>query len=112
MTQYLLCDLKDDPELIAEYEAYHASGQVWPEVTATLRAAGISRMEIYRAGNRLVMVMETDETYSKERHDSLASQPKVVAWEALMDRFQQRLPFANHDLKWVPMNQIFDLGEQ
>jgi L-rhamnose mutarotase len=52
----LALDLADDPRLIAEYEAHHR--QVWPEIERSIRAAGIERLEIYRAGNRLFMVME------------------------------------------------------
>ena len=41
MTRYcLLLDLRDDPELIAEYERQHAA--VWPEVIAHLREAGVA----------------------------------------------------------------------
>ena len=113
MTHYLLCDLQDDPVLIAEYEAHHAAGKAWPEVTEAIRDAGILGMEIYRAGNRLMMVMETGPDYSPERHaDINRSRGRVVAWEELMDRFQQRLPFAEAGVKWVPMRRIFDLEDQ
>ena len=113
MTHYLLCDLKDDPALIAEYEAHHAAGQAWPEVTEAIRDAGIVGMEIYRAGNRLMMVMESGPDYSPERHAGInRSRGRVVAWEELMDRFQQRLPFAKAGVKWVPMQRIFALEEQ
>ena len=113
MTHYLLCDLRNDPALIEQYEAYHAAGAAWPEVTAAIREAGITAMEIYRAGDRLLMVMQTTPDYRAERHAELnATVPRVVEWEALMDRFQQRLPFAEAGVKWVPMRRIFDLAEQ
>ena len=113
MTHYLLCDLKDDPALIAEYEAYHAAGQAWPEVTEAIREAGILGMEIYRAGNRLMMVMETGPDYSAQQHARInASNQRVQEWENLMDRYQRRLPFADAGVKWVPMQRIFDLDEQ
>ena len=35
-------DLKDDPALIERYEAHHAPGQVWPEITESIKAAGIT----------------------------------------------------------------------
>ena len=38
-----------------------------------------------------------------------AANPKVREWEALMDTFQQRLPFAKAGEKWVPMERIFKL---
>ncbi|PPK85690.1 L-rhamnose mutarotase [Neolewinella xylanilytica] len=113
MIHYLLCDLKNDPDLIAEYEAYHAAGHCWPEVTEGIRAAGIVQMEIYRTGNRLMMVMETDGTYTAERHAALnQASDTIQQWETLMDRFQQRLPFSAAGIKWVPMNKLFDLRDQ
>ena len=113
MIHYLLCDLKDDPALIAAYEAHHAAGNAWPEVTEALREAGILGMEIYRTGNRLLMVMKTGPDYTPQRHTRInASRERVRDWEELMDRFQQRLPFAEAGVKWVPMHRIFDLGEQ
>ena len=113
MTHYLLCDLRDDPTLIAEYEAYHAPGNVRPAITASIREAGITDMEIYRTGNRLMMVMTTDDAvYSAERHAALnAGSAAVREWETLMDHYQQRLPFAAADVKWVPMQRIFTLDK-
>ncbi|MEO0735043.1 MAG: L-rhamnose mutarotase [Bacteroidota bacterium] len=111
MTHYLCCDLKDDPALIAQYEAYHAPGNAWPEITASIRDAGITDMRIYRAGNRLFMVMETDDRFDpKAKAAADAANPKVQEWEALMDSFQQRLPFAPAGVKWVEMKQIFALN--
>jgi L-rhamnose mutarotase len=46
-------DLKNEPHLIEEYEAYHR--RIWPEITATIRSAGILDLQIYRAENRLFM---------------------------------------------------------
>src|SRR6266852_150499 len=38
-------DLRDDPQLIAEYKRYHQ--KVWPEITARLKGSGIEDAEIY-----------------------------------------------------------------
>lgn len=111
MTHYLCCDLKDDPELIAKYEEYHAPGNAWPEIMTSIKNAGITDMRIYRAGNRLFMVMETDETFDPAAKAAAdAADPKVQEWETLMDTFQQRMPFAEEGVKWVEMKQIFALG--
>ena len=65
MRYCLALDLKDDPALIAEYEAYHK--KVWPEILHSIKGSGIEQMEIYRTGNRLFMIMETDEHFQFEK---------------------------------------------
>jgi L-rhamnose mutarotase len=105
----LALDLKDDPELIAAYERHHT--RVWPEITGSIRAAGIVDMEIYRTGNRLFMIMEVDESFSFEAKAAAdAADPKVQEWETLMSTFQQALPWAGPGEKWVSMERIFELG--
>ena len=56
MRRYYALDLKDDPALIAEYECWHRPENIWPDIVESIRAAGIHDLEIFRAGNRLVMV--------------------------------------------------------
>ena len=104
------CDLKDDPELIATYKKYHAPGNAWPEITDSIRDAGIVDMEIYLTGNRMFMIMEVDETFDPERKGKMdADNPKVQEWEALMWKFQQPLPLAADGEKWIPLEQVFKL---
>ena len=63
MPRYCLAlDLKDDPALIAEYEHYHEN--VSPEIIESIKVVGIEVMEIYRTGNRLLMIMETNDEFS------------------------------------------------
>ena len=104
----LALDLKDDPKLIAEYKRYHQ--KVWPEITKSLKDAGIEDMEIYLLGTRLFMIMEVNESFSfeaKAKADS--SNPKVRQWEELMWKFQKPLPGAKPGEKWLLMEQIFKL---
>jgi L-rhamnose mutarotase len=104
----LALDLKDDPQLIAEYERYHRN--IWPEITKSIRDAGITDMEIYRTGNRLFMIMEVNEGFDFEKKAQMdADDPKVQAWEELMWKFQQPLPWAKEGEKWVLMDRIFKL---
>lgn len=104
----LACDLKDDPKLIAEYEEWHKPESAWPEITESISAGGIKLMEIYRIGNRLFMIIEVDDDFSFEQKAEMdANNPKVQEWEALMDRFQERLPWGNGE-KWVLMKRIFE----
>jgi L-rhamnose mutarotase len=109
----LALDLKDDPDLIARYRAWHAPGGPPAAVAHAIRAAGIMDMEIYLTGNRLFMVMETGPDFSfeaKARAD--AADPDICAWEKLMWEFQQALPWAAPGEKWLRAERIFALDEQ
>lgn len=101
-------DLKDDPERIAEYEEIHKA--IWPEIRKSILDAGITVMDIYRFGNRLFMIMEVDESFTFERKEAMdKASPIVQKWEAFMWTFQQAIPSAKPDEKWVMMKQIFSL---
>ena len=109
MKRYCLAlDLKDDPALIAEYEAIHKN--VWPENIKGIKDAGITVMDIYRTGNRLFMIMEVTDDFSFEKKAAVdATNEKVQEWEKLMWKFQEPLPWAKENEKWVIMEQIFEL---
>src|SRR6201995_1633500 len=109
MKRYCLAlDMVDDPQLIAEYEDYHRD--VWPEIKQSILGSGITNMEIYRFGNRLFMIMETDDSFSFDRKAAMdAANPKVQEWEDLMWNYQQPLKNAAKGGKWVLMNKIFQL---
>ena len=109
MRYCLALDLKDDPKAISEYEHWHR--KVWPEVLSSIRDSGITSMEIYRAGNRLMMIMETVAEFSfDEKRIADESNPKVQEWETLMWNYQQALPFARPGEKWVVMEKIFSFS--
>ena len=109
----LLIDLKDDAEAIARYEAWHAAGAVPAEIVASIRGADILAMDIYRSGNRLVMIMETGPDFDPERKAAAdAADPAVQAWEAMMDTVQRPLPWALTGAKWAAAEPIFSLADQ
>jgi L-rhamnose mutarotase len=106
----LALDLKNDPALIAEYEAYH--NNIWPEIAASIKETGILNMEIYRVGNRLFMIMETVDDFSFEKKSAMdLANPAVQKWENLMWHFQQPLPWAAEGEKWMLMEKIFELNK-
>lgn len=111
MNRYCLAlDLIDDPALIAEYEHWHKKENAWPEIKKSILDAGILNMEIYRTGNRLFMIMETQDDFSFERKAKMDDvNKKVQEWEELMWRFQQPLSWAKPGEKWVLMKKIFEL---
>ena len=108
MEHVLALDLKDDPGLIAQYEAHHRA--VWPEVQAHLARHGVLRMQIWRLGTRMVMIMHTDDAvYDAERlREAADSDPAIQRWEQLMWTFQAPTPWTPGGEKWVPMARIFD----
>jgi len=109
---YYALDLHDDTVAIAEYENWHRPDVIWPEIIASIRAAGIEDMEIFRSGNRLVMMMQVSDDYDAAgKQVADAANPRVQEWEQLMDRYQQRLPWAKPGEKWVAMRGIFSLRE-
>lgn len=101
-------DLKNDEQLIAEYEAHHQ--QLWPGVRQSFADAGVENIEIYRTRTRLFMIFEVNESFSFEKKNEIdRNNPDVQKWEALMSKYQQAAPGAMADEKWVLMNRIFKL---
>jgi L-rhamnose mutarotase len=104
----LALDLKDDPQLIAEYKRYHE--KIWPEITKSIKDSGIEDLEIYLLGTRLFMIMEVNEKFSfAAKADADRTNPKVQEWEKLMWKFQKPLPQAKPGEKWILMERIFKL---
>ncbi|MGI8951890.1 MAG: L-rhamnose mutarotase [Chitinophagaceae bacterium] len=104
----LALDLKDDPSLIQEYERLHKN--VSAEIKKSILNSGIVNMQIYRTGNRLFMIIETDKTFSFEKKAAMDAENLYVQnWEKLMWKFQQPLPWAKSGEKWVIMDKIFSL---
>jgi L-rhamnose mutarotase len=104
----LTLDLKDDPQLIAEYKRHHE--HVWPEIIRSIKDSGILDMEIYLLGTRMLMIIEVSEDFSFEaKAEADRRNPKVQEWENLMWRFQKALPQAKPGEKWMRMDRIFKL---
>lgn len=103
-------DLIADEQKISEYEAHHKG--IWPEVEDSFRRAGIENVELYRTGNRLVMMLETNQNFSFEKKKQVdEADPVVQKWEALMSTYQQPLPWAGEDGKWTLMQQIYKFNK-
>ena len=104
----LTLDLIDDAESIQEYENWHKPGVGWPGVRQNDLDAGITNIEIYRTGNRMFMIMETDDSFSFDKKKQLDTHcAKVQEWEELMWKYQQAIPWAKPGEKWVLMEKIF-----
>jgi L-rhamnose mutarotase len=104
----LTLDLKNEPELIAEYEKHHQN--VWEAIQKSITDAGIISMQIYRLHTRMMMIMETEDDFSFESKNKMdANNPIVQEWEELMWKYQQALPIAKEGEKWMLMDKIFEL---
>lgn len=103
----LILDLKKEQNLIDEYEKYHKN--VPQDIQQSLKDAGIFSMEIHRFRNRLVMNLEVEDNFSFERKAELdLKNPAVQAWEKTMWNFQDSIPGAPENVKWVLTEKIFD----
>ncbi len=101
-------DLVDDPKLMAEYKKYHE--KIWPEITASIVDSGIEVLEIYNVGNRMFMIMEVNDSFSFDKKSKMdAENHKVQEWETLMWKYQQALPTAKANEKWLLMDKIYKL---
>ena len=84
-------DLRDSPELIAEYRKRHSQAEAWPKF-CRYPGIGILEMEIYILGTRLFMIVETpldfDWDTAMERLNTFPQQE----WEEYMAIFQQAAP--------------------
>ena len=103
-------DLKDNPELIAEYRRRHSEGEAWKEIIDGIREVGIFEMEIYLLGTRLFMIVETPLDFDWDGAMArLATLPRQQEWENYMAEFQDAKPGASSDEKWRMMERIFYL---
>ena len=109
MKRYCLTlDLKDDEQLIKEYEQYHV--KIWPEIEESIKSSGILNMQIYRQHTRMFMIIETQDNFSfNAKAASDMANPKVQEWEDLMWKYQQALPQAKAGEKWLLMDKIFEI---
>lgn len=103
-------DLRDDPELMAEYRRRHAEGNIWPEVISGIREVGILEMEIYILDTRLFMIMDTEVDFDWDTAMArLASLPRQQEWEDYMSMFQKAEKGMTADRKWRLMERMFHL---
>lgn len=103
-------ELKDNPELIAEYKKLHSPKGSWPEIRQGIREVGILEMEIYIKDAKLFMVVETPLDFEwSTAMAKLSTLPRQMEWEHLVDKFQLCPPGGSSDDKWKMMERIFYL---
>ena len=103
-------DLRDDPDMIAEYRKWHSEEFHWKEIRDGIKAVGILEMEIYILGTRLVMIVDAPEDFDwQSAMDQLATLPRQAEWEAFVAKLQGCRPEARSDEKWQMMERMFYL---
>ena len=106
-------DLKEKPELIAEYRKRHSEEYAWSEILAGIREVGILEMEIYILGSRLFMIVETPLDFDWDTAmQRLGTLPRQQEWEDYMAIFQQAAAGASSSEKWRPMERMFHLYDK
>ncbi len=103
-------DLKEDPELIAEYRRLHSQEAQQKLIRDGIRAVGILEMEIYIFGNHLFMIVDAPLDFDWENAMSnLAGLPGQAEWEKIVDKYQACKPGSTSSEKWHLMERMFFL---
>ena len=103
-------DLRDNPELIAEYRRRHSQKHIWKEIPEGIREVGILEMEIYLLGTRLFMIVETPLNFDWDTAMArLGTLPRQAEWEDYMAEFQLVKAGMSSAEKWQLMERIFHL---
>lgn len=102
MTQRSAFVLRVRPDKIAEYVEAHRN--VWPEMLAALRDAGIRNYTIFRNGNEVFGYFESDDLEAAGRY--MAEQEVNARWQdAMAELLEERVPDAGPP----PLQVIFRL---
>ena len=105
--------LKDDPELISEYEKWHKPENIWKEIPEGIRQVGIIDSEIYRSGTTLFMILTVPAGFDFEKQmTALAGLPRQAEWEDFMSKYQASKPGESSAEKWKKMDRIFKLPKE
>ncbi|MEE0984826.1 MAG: L-rhamnose mutarotase [Bacteroidaceae bacterium] len=103
-------DLRDNPELIAEYRRRHSQEHIWKEIPEGIRQVGILEMEIYLLDTRLFMIVETPMDFDWDTAMArLGTLPRQAEWEDYMAEFQLVKAGISSAEKWQLMERIFHL---
>ena len=103
-------ELRDNPELIAEYRRRHSEDGIRRQVIEGIREVGILEMEIYLVGTHLFMIVETPVDFDWDSAMArLSTLPGQQEWEDYMAEFQVAEQGASADEKWRMMERIFYL---
>ena len=105
-----ILELRDDPDMIAQYRKWHSQEYQWKEIRDGIREVGILEMEIYILGTKLVMIVDAPIDFDwDEAMVRLATLPRQAEWEAFVAKFQGCSAEARSAEKWQMMERVFYL---
>lgn len=101
-------DLKDDPQAVEQYKAYHRA--VWPEVLEHARSSGVLKTRIFLLGHRLFLYIETTDEFDLSHTLTPQSNdhPRRQEWDALMRGFMEKVPEARVEEWWAQMELVHE----
>ncbi len=98
--------IKLKTECEQEYREYHRN--LWPEIEAAIRAAGIKNYSIFLRDGYLFAYMELAAEISPGGLAQYwANNETCKEWEKQMNRMQEPLSNAQAGESWAPMDEIF-----
>ena len=104
--------LKLNPDTLTDYTYWHNSKNIWKEIPAGIRRAGILDMEIYNVNDMAFMIVETPADFNwDEAFGRLATFERQAEWEEFVSKFQQVEAGKRSEEKWQLMERIFSLTE-
>ncbi|HEX7934433.1 MAG TPA: L-rhamnose mutarotase [Paraburkholderia sp.] len=107
-------DLIDQSQAVEAYEAWHRPGKTPAEVITFFRNQGVEDLQIFRAGNRLFMILDLCDEVSAEDFANAGNGAGVMkAWEDKMSAYQQPIVFGSvasqtPSQSWVVMSELFN----
>lgn len=103
-------DLIADEEVYAAYDKAHSLGHTPAAVLEVQRRHGIADLEIYRVGDRLVMILTVTADYDPDGLDRASTaMPALIDWHRRMGVLQRRPAGASED--WSEAHCVFRQSE-
>lgn len=108
-------DLVDDEAAIEAYEGWHRPGNTPAEIIAFFRRHGVEDLQIYRAGNRLFMILDLSDAVSAADFASAGCDDgDMRAWASRMAAYQLPITLGRAGAtspSWVTMGELFNLKD-
>lgn len=91
------------PELLELYKEFHRN--VWPELEASYRQAGITQVSCFISGTQLLVYSEYDDTRYPATQVSAAALEVQEKWSKLMR------PLADPDIPSIQFEEVYHMPE-